>query len=82
MGALQSLDDRPLALTDAQMDAVHQACQPLLPVDRDAFLRALANALRGETEIGDGTVARAIRFLQRQFWQPPVNPNVSAPRRY
>ena len=59
--------ERFVALTGAQYDAVGE---PLLPVDRDAFLRALAAALRGEAEIGDGTVARAIRQLQREFWQP------------
>jgi hypothetical protein len=36
--------------------------------------------LHGETEIGDGTVARAIRSLQREFWRPPVNARNSAPR--
>jgi hypothetical protein len=69
----------PLALTDQQFAAVIQACEPMLPVDRSAFLVALANVLRGETEIGDGTVARAIRSLQREFWRPPLNTNTSAP---
>lgn len=57
-----------------------QACEPLLPTDRSAFLVALANLLRNEATIGDGTVHRAIRSLQREFWQPPLNPNHSAPR--
>lgn len=70
----------PLALTDQQFAAVMQACEPLLPVDRDAFLRALAQLLGSEPELGDGTVARAIRDLQREFRQPPLNPNSSAPR--
>ena len=70
----------PLALTDQQYLAVCQACEPMLPPDRDAFLRALAQLLQGEAEIGDGTVARAIRSLQREFWQPPVNAGNSAPR--
>jgi hypothetical protein len=39
----------PLALTDQQYAAVCQACEPLLPADRDGFLCAFANALRGET---------------------------------
>ncbi len=63
---------RPLALSDAQFLMVCQAAEPMLPCDRDAFLRALANVLGSETEIGDGTVARAIRSLQREFWQPPL----------
>jgi hypothetical protein len=71
---------RPLALTDQQYAAVCLACEPLLPADRDAFLRALAQLLGGEAEIGDGTVARAIRSLQREFWRPPLNPGNSVPR--
>ena len=82
MGSTEEPLPRLSALTDEQFAAVCQACEPLLPIDRDAFLRALANALRGETEISDGTVARAICSLQREFWQPPLNPNNTAPRRY
>lgn len=71
---------RPLALTDEQYLAVCQACEPLLPIDRDAFLRALAQRLSSEPELGDGIIGRAIRELQREFWRPPVAPNNSAPR--
>ena len=48
-----------------------RACEPLLPCDRDLFLRALAHALRNEPELGNGAVFRAIRQLQREFWRPP-----------
>jgi hypothetical protein len=52
--------------------AVMRACEVLQPVDRDAFLRALAHRLRGE-EIGDGTVGRAIReLLHGGFFRPPT----------
>jgi hypothetical protein len=62
---------KPLALTDEQMSAVINAAAPLLPCDRDAFLRALADALRNEPgELGDGAVHRAIRHLIRPFWRP------------
>jgi hypothetical protein len=44
------------------MTVVAQACEVIQPVDRDAFLHALAHRLRGE-EIGDGSVSRAIRDL-------------------
>ena len=71
---------RPLALTDAQYATVCEACEPLLPPDRSAFLVALAQLLGSASEIGDGTVARAIRSLQREFWRPPLNPTNSAPR--
>ena len=39
---------QPLALTDRQFAAVVAACEPLLPTDRDAFLRALAHRLQAE----------------------------------
>ena len=38
----------------------------------DPFLRALAHALRGEAEIGDGLVVRQCRELQRQFFKAPL----------
>ncbi len=60
-----------LSLTDSQLSAVLRAATPLLPDDRSAFLVALAQALRDERELGDGVVFRAIRSLQREFWQPP-----------
>jgi hypothetical protein len=37
----------------------------------DGFLRALAAALRNQPVIGDGTLHRAVRALQREFWRPP-----------
>lgn len=62
----------PISLSDEQLTTVLAACQPLLPPDRDAFLRALAALLASEPQpLGDGTVARAIRSLQREFWRPP-----------
>ena len=54
---------QPLGLSDSQYDAVVRACEPLLPQDRDGFLRPLAAALRDEN--------RAVRALQREFWRPP-----------
>ena len=73
-------DPRPGSLSDAQLSAVMQACQPLLPADRGAFLQALAHALRGEPEIGDGAVFRACRELQKQFFRPPTISTPQSPR--
>jgi hypothetical protein len=62
----------PLTLTDAAMTAVNNAAAPLSPLDRDPFLRALAHLLSGAPQpVEVGTVARAVRSLQREFWQPP-----------
>jgi hypothetical protein len=62
----------PIALTDAQLDAVFNAARPLAVADRDAFLQAVAEALQGHREIGDGDVARAVREVQRRFFDPPL----------
>jgi hypothetical protein len=61
----------PIRLTDAQLDAIVRACQPLAPGDRGAFLEAVAAALR-DREIGDGLLHRTIAEVQRKFWDPPV----------
>ena len=61
----------PLSLSDAQMSRLLAACAPLAVSQRRPFLEALAADLRQHPEIGDGTVDRAIRETQRQFWQPP-----------
>ena len=60
----------PLALSDEQMDAVLAAAAPLPVTARDQFLVDLAAALQGQV-IGDGTVFRVIREVQRKFWDPP-----------
>jgi hypothetical protein len=46
----------PIKLTDDEMNAVYAACRPLPVADRDAFLQALADALRQRGEIGPGVV--------------------------
>lgn len=66
-----SHNSTPLAVTDEQLSMIYRAAQPLLPPDRLAFLAALADRLRGEAIVGDGSIARAIRELQRQFFRPP-----------
>jgi hypothetical protein len=62
---------KPLALTDREYTAVMNACRPLQPRQRDAFLQALALELRGIGELGDGRVHRAIAQVQRQFFDAP-----------
>jgi len=51
------------------MTAVYNACRLLHVADRDAFLQALADALRQCGEIGPGAVHRAIRDVQRRFFR-------------
>jgi hypothetical protein len=61
----------PIALTDAQLTAVFEAARPLAVRDRDAFLLDLATALQGQENLGDGTVFRLIREVQRRHFDPP-----------
>jgi len=49
----------PIALTDAQLDAIIRACAPLRPDARAGFLEAVAAAMQGR-EVGDGSVYLAI----------------------
>ena len=60
----------PLALTNSQLDAVMTTAAPLSPDQRGPFLLAVAERLRG-VPIGDGSVARVCRELQREFFDPP-----------
>jgi hypothetical protein len=65
------MPDKPLALTDAQLDIVFRLAAPLLDVDRSAFLEDVACALGELPEIGDGVVARICAQVQRKYWRPP-----------
>lgn len=60
----------PLRLTDEQLTAIMRGAQPLAPNRRDAYLREIADALAGR-ELGDGTVARAIRTAQKRHFDVP-----------
>jgi hypothetical protein len=71
----------PIALTDAQLTAVFDAARPLAVRDRDAFLLDLAVALQGQENLGDGTVFRLIREVQRRHFDPPQFDERSEPHR-
>ncbi len=62
---------QPFRLTDAQLSAVFDAAQPLPAGNRIAFVEAVASALAAITDPGDGDVARAIRAVQRKYFDPP-----------
>jgi hypothetical protein len=64
---------KPIALSDTQMDTIVRLAGPLLPPDRDVYLREVAAALDGREEIGDGFVARVCAEVQRRLWHPPLN---------
>jgi hypothetical protein len=45
------------------------AAHPLAPAARGPFLEAVAGRLAGAAELGDGTVNRACRELQRDYFE-------------
>ena len=57
---------RPIGITDSQLQMIMRACEPLLPVDRDPFLRAWANRLGGEPRLGDGRSGGRRRSITRR----------------
>jgi hypothetical protein len=61
----------PVRFTDAQLDQIVAAAQPLTVDDRALFLRAVADILGDTREPGDGEVFRAIRAGQRAHFDPP-----------
>jgi hypothetical protein len=62
----------PLRLTDSQITAIFAAARRLAVQDRDPFLQEVAGLLAGIVDPGDGDVARAIRAVQRKYFDPPV----------
>jgi hypothetical protein len=63
----------PLSLSDQQLTALMTAARPLQPLERSAFLAALAVLLRGRDEVGDGELYRSIKQLQREHFKPPTD---------
>jgi hypothetical protein len=62
--------DKPLHLSDSQLEQILRAAAPLAPADRSTFLADVAAALRGQT-LGDGAVFRIIREIQGRYFHPP-----------
>jgi hypothetical protein len=63
----------PILLTTPQFLAITNAAAALCPLDRDAFVAAVAVALQGRP-IGDGSVGCAIRDVQLRFPHPEPEP--------
>jgi hypothetical protein len=70
----------PIALTDSQLDIITRHAEPLPAKDRDKYLHRVASLLHG-VEIGDGTVSRAARQAQSEFFRAPtINGNAGVGR--
>jgi hypothetical protein len=64
------MQTQPISLTDSQLAAVMVAASVIAPARRSAFLQALAEELRGQAAVGDGSLHRAIALLQPRFHDP------------
>jgi hypothetical protein len=61
----------PIHLSDSELQAVIDACKPLQPRDRDAFLKDVAQEIAALPMRGDGAIHRVIATVQRRHWDPP-----------
>jgi hypothetical protein len=61
-----------IRLTDSQLDQVLSHAAPLARSARHAYLNDVATELGKAGDIGDGTVAKVCREVQRRYWDPPV----------
>jgi hypothetical protein len=78
---IRRMSSSPIALSDTQLDAIIRACAPLQPDVRNAFLLDLAALLQGQELLGDGTIGRLIRELQKKHFDPPQFDERSEPHR-
>ena len=61
-----------IALSDSQVDHIQAVCRPLQPHERMPFMAALLEELIARRdELGDGSLGRMLRDLQRRHFQPP-----------
>jgi hypothetical protein len=69
---LAPLGSMPLKLNDSEMSLLLTLSAPIDQERRTDFLRAVAVELDARpSAIGEGTIHRIARQVQRQFWQPP-----------
>ena len=57
----------PLSLSDAEFAAVQAAAAPIDPLQRSAFLEALAEELERHPIVGPGVVHRCVAALQKRY---------------
>jgi hypothetical protein len=70
----------PLSLSDDEFAAVQAAAAPIHPMQRDAFLKALAAELERHPVVGPGVVHRCAAQLQKTFTVEAHNEAAHAPR--
>jgi hypothetical protein len=58
----------PLSLDDQDMETIRTLAAPLVPWQRDRFLKEVARELeRHEKELGPGVIARVARSVQKRI---------------
>jgi len=57
----------PLSLTTEMISTLTMLAQPIRREQRDAFLQQVAQRLKREKVIGEGSVARIAREIQREY---------------
>ena len=62
--------DKPVHLSNSQLEQILRAAAPLAPEDRSPFLADVATALRGQA-LGDGATFRIVREVQKRYFHPP-----------
>jgi hypothetical protein len=68
----------PLSLSDAEYAAVQAAAAPIHPLQRGAFLKALAEELERHPVVGPGLVHRLAGELQRRYVIAPERGTATA----
>jgi hypothetical protein len=70
----------PLELNDSEMSMLLTLSAPIDQRLRPQFLQEVATELEAKRqagEIGEGSVHRLARQIQRKYWDPPQLPNAS-----
>jgi hypothetical protein len=62
----------PISLSDDQLSTIMQLATPLSPPDRARFLELVAERLRDQETVGDGSISRLCRELQARFFKAPA----------
>ena len=70
----------PLSLNDDEYAAVQAAAAPIYPLQRGAFLQALAKELELHPIVGPGLVHRLAADLQRRYVIAPERETSAEPR--
>ena len=81
LGSQPSLGPTMVTLSDSQIASILNALRPLQASERTQFQAALLEALLyHRDEIGDGTIGRLVRDLQKKYFQPPPDEQPSGGR--